>query len=42
MDVLLKRQFIIKKGRLEGMLDSSLEITDEMLQMVLSKKPEIN
>jgi DNA helicase-2/ATP-dependent DNA helicase PcrA len=38
MDVLQKRQFIIKKGRLEGMFDSTSEVTDEILQMVLSKK----
>jgi DNA helicase II / ATP-dependent DNA helicase PcrA len=38
MDVLQKRQFIIKKGKLEGMFDSSSEITDGILQMVLSKK----
>ncbi len=37
LDVLLKRQFIIKKGHLEGMFDSSTEIKDEILQMVLSK-----
>lgn len=38
MDVLQKRQFIIKKGMLEGMFDSSSEITDDILQMVLAHK----
>jgi len=38
MDVLQKRQFIIKKGALEGMFDSTSEVTDDILQMVLSKK----
>jgi len=37
LNVLEKRQFIIKKGNLEGMFDSSSEIKDEILQMVLSK-----
>lgn len=37
LQVLLKRQFIIKKGKLLGMFDSSSEIKDEILQMVLSK-----
>jgi DNA helicase-2/ATP-dependent DNA helicase PcrA len=38
MEVLKKRQFIIKKGKLEGMFESSSEITDNILQMVLSRK----
>lgn len=38
MDVLQKRQFIIRKGSLEGLFDSTSEITDEILQLVLSKK----
>lgn len=37
LEVLSKRQFIIKKAKLEGMFDSSSEIKDEILQMVLSK-----
>lgn len=36
VDVLLKRQFLIKKGKLEGMFDSSTDVKDEILQMVLS------
>lgn len=35
--VLSKRQFIIKKARLLGMFDSSIDVKDEILQMVLSK-----
>lgn len=35
-DVLSKRQFIIKKGMLQGMFDSSMDVKDEILQMVLS------
>jgi DNA helicase-2/ATP-dependent DNA helicase PcrA len=37
LDVISKRQFIIKKGKLEGMFDSTSEIKDEILQMILSK-----
>jgi len=37
LDVILKRQFIIKKSKLEGMFDSTSDIKDEILQMVLSK-----
>ncbi|GAA0123221.1 MAG: AAA family ATPase [Clostridium argentinense] len=37
VNLLLKRQFIIKKGILEGMFDSAMNINDEILQMVLSK-----
>ncbi|ERI94392.1 hypothetical protein HMPREF1982_01028 [Clostridiales bacterium oral taxon 876 str. F0540] len=36
VDVLLKRQFVIKKAKLLGLFDSSLEVKDEILQMVLS------
>lgn len=36
-DILSKRQFIIKKGKLTGMFDSDVEVKDEILQMVLSK-----
>ena len=36
-EVLSKRQFIIKKSNLLGMFDSSLDVKDEILQMVLSK-----
>lgn len=36
-NVLSKRQFIIKKGKLSGMFDSATDVKDEILQMVLSK-----
>jgi DNA helicase-2/ATP-dependent DNA helicase PcrA len=36
VDILLKRQFIIKKGKLQGLFDSALDVKDEVLQMVLS------
>ncbi len=36
-EVLSKRQFIIKKSNLVGMFDSSIDVKDEILQMVLSK-----
>lgn len=36
MDILSKRQFIIKKGALKGMFDSEMDVKDEILQMVLS------
>lgn len=36
-EVLSKRQFIIKKSNLIGMFDSSMDVKDEILQMVLSK-----
>lgn len=36
-DILLKRQYIIKKRELCGMFDSDREIKDEILQMVLAK-----
>jgi len=38
VDILGKRQFIIKKENLLGMFDSELDVKDEILQMVLSKK----
>ncbi|EQB87132.1 DNA helicase-2/ATP-dependent DNA helicase PcrA [Clostridium punense] len=37
VSVLQKRQFIIKKGTLEGMFDSAIDVKDDILQMVLSK-----
>lgn len=37
VSILSKRQFIIKKGKLEGLFDSALDIKDDILQMVLSK-----
>lgn len=36
VDILLKRQFIIKKGKLQGMFDSALDVKDEILQLILS------
>ncbi|MBL4936256.1 UvrD-helicase domain-containing protein [Clostridium sp. YIM B02515] len=36
VDILLKRQFIIKKAKLLGLFDSAFEVKDEILQMVLS------
>ncbi|WP_231148330.1 HelD family protein [Clostridium botulinum] len=38
VDILAKRQFIIKREHLLGMFDSELDVKDEILQMVLSKK----
>ncbi|MFA6940453.1 MAG: UvrD-helicase domain-containing protein [Clostridiaceae bacterium] len=40
VNVSLKRQFMIKKGELNGMFDSSVDIKDEILQMVLSQNSE--
>ncbi|WP_411678990.1 HelD family protein [Clostridium thailandense] len=36
-EVLSKRQFIIKKAELLGMFDTSMDVKDEILQMILSK-----
>lgn len=36
VNLLLKRQYIIKRGKLTGMFDSALDVKDEILQMVLS------
>ncbi|RKD24368.1 hypothetical protein BEP19_08210 [Ammoniphilus oxalaticus] len=33
----LKRQFLIKQGKLENMFDTGIQIGDEMLQMMLAK-----
>jgi DNA helicase II / ATP-dependent DNA helicase PcrA len=35
-DVLAKRQYIIKKGKLIGLFDSAVDVKDDILQMVLS------
>lgn len=35
-DIKFKRQFIIKKGVLQGMFDSEVDVKDEILQIVLS------
>lgn len=40
VDILSKRQFIIKKGILKGMFDTALDVKDEILQQVLSKNSE--
>ncbi|WP_414648725.1 HelD family protein [Clostridium sp.] len=40
VNILAKRQFIIKKEKLTGMFDSALDIKDEILQMVLSSNAE--
>ncbi len=37
VDVKLKRQFIIKRGKLTGMFDSAVEVKDDILKMVLSE-----
>ena len=39
-DVKLKRQFIIKRGKLTGMFDSAVEVKDDILKMVLSRIPQ--
>ncbi|WP_315117848.1 UvrD-helicase domain-containing protein [uncultured Clostridium sp.] len=36
VDILGKRQLIVKRGKLLGLFDSALDIKDEILQMVLS------
>ncbi|MGK0469150.1 MAG: DNA helicase-2/ATP-dependent DNA helicase PcrA [Clostridium sp.] len=36
VNILAKRQYIIKKAKLVGLFDSALDIKDEILQMVLS------
>lgn len=40
VDILKKRQYIIKKKKLVGLFDSSVDIKDDILQLVLSKKAE--
>ncbi|WP_404988731.1 HelD family protein [Clostridium culturomicium] len=37
VSILGRVQYIIKKGKLEGLFNSNIEIKDDMLQMVLSK-----
>ncbi|MBP2032632.1 DNA helicase-2/ATP-dependent DNA helicase PcrA [Clostridium algifaecis] len=37
VNIISKRQFIIKKGKLTGMFDSILNVKDQILQYVLSK-----
>jgi Superfamily I DNA and RNA helicases len=41
-NILSKRQFIIKDGKLKGMFDSSLNVKDEILQAVLSQNSNQN
>ena len=36
VDILLRRQLIAKKGKLEGYFDSEVDVVDDILQMVLS------
>lgn len=36
-DIKLKRQFVIKRGKLNGMFDSAVEVKDDILKMVLSE-----
>ena len=36
VDILKRRQLIVKKGKLEGCFDSDVDVTDDILQMVLS------
>lgn len=40
VDIQNKRQYVIKNEKLLGMFDSSIDIKDEILQMVLSKNSE--
>ena len=35
-DILARRQFVIKKGSLQGYFDSEVDVKDEILQMILS------
>ena len=36
VDILERRQIIIKKGKLEGFFDSDIDVKDDILQMILS------
>lgn len=40
VDIDLRRQFVIKKGQLEGLFSSDLDIKDEILQSVLCQNTE--
>ncbi|WP_026883819.1 HelD family protein [Clostridium akagii] len=40
VDILKKRQYIIKKEKLMGLFDSAVDVRDEILQLVLSKNAE--
>lgn len=37
VDILKKRQYVIKKGVLKGLFDSEVDVKDDILQMVLSE-----
>lgn len=37
VDILKKRQYVIKKGELKGLFDSEVDVKDDILQMVLSE-----
>lgn len=37
VDILMKRQFVIKKQELLGMFDSAIDVKDDILQMVLTQ-----
>lgn len=39
-DISLKRQFVIEKGELSGMFDTSVEVQDEILQHILSRNTD--
>lgn len=36
VDILARRQIMVKKGRLEGFFDSDVDVKDDILQMILS------
>ena len=36
VDILARRQIMIKKGKLEGFFDSDIDVKDDILQMILS------
>ena len=40
-DILARRQFVIKKGSLQGYFDSEVDVKDEILQMILSSNSGI-
>lgn len=37
VDILKKRQYVIRKGKLKGLFDSEVDVKDDILQMVLSE-----
>src|SRR5699024_9751809 len=39
-ELTLKRQFMIKQGRLENLFDTGIQIGDEMLQIMLGKNAD--